>query len=98
MPNIEDLWDYEPLARPAGKRTVDKEPAEHDWPSRPASAEVFVDTKIFDKPAEPAVQPPASSLSLGSRSRAILRRGHTLSYAGLFLFTLVLYFRPYELF
>ncbi|MFL6229581.1 MAG: O-antigen ligase family protein [Pyrinomonadaceae bacterium] len=26
------------------------------------------------------------------------RRGHTLSFAGLFLFTVVLYFRPYELF
>ncbi|MDT4895767.1 MAG: hypothetical protein QOH25_844 [Acidobacteriota bacterium] len=26
------------------------------------------------------------------------RRGHALSFAGLFLFTLVLYFRPYELF
>ncbi|CAN5714353.1 hypothetical protein BH20ACI3_BH20ACI3_05180 [soil metagenome] len=27
----------------------------------------------------------------------IIKRGHTLSYAGLFLFTVVLYFRPYEL-
>ena len=98
MPNIEDLWDYEPLARPAGKRTVDKEPVEHDWPSHSTPAEVFVDTKVFDKPAEPPVQPPVVSPSIGSRGRAILRRGHSLSYAGLFLFTLVLYFRPYELF
>lgn len=28
----------------------------------------------------------------------ILKRGHALSFAGLFLFTFVLYFRPYELF
>jgi O-antigen ligase len=28
----------------------------------------------------------------------LLKRGHTLSYIGLFLFTVVLYFRPYELF
>ncbi|HET6647939.1 MAG TPA: hypothetical protein VFH01_11480, partial [Pyrinomonadaceae bacterium] len=28
----------------------------------------------------------------------IIKRGHALSYAGLFLFTIVLYFRPYELF
>ncbi|HYO91625.1 MAG TPA: hypothetical protein VEQ40_08315, partial [Pyrinomonadaceae bacterium] len=28
----------------------------------------------------------------------IFRRGHAISYAGLFLFTVVLYFRPYELF
>jgi putative inorganic carbon (HCO3(-)) transporter len=31
------------------------------------------------------------------RDSWIMRRGHTLSYAGLFLFTAVLYFRPYEL-
>ncbi|MBD0371764.1 MAG: O-antigen ligase family protein [Pyrinomonadaceae bacterium] len=30
--------------------------------------------------------------------RWIFRRGHAISYAGLFLFTVVLYFRPYELF
>lgn len=98
MPNIEDLWDYEPLARPAGKRTVDKEPVELDWPSRTTPAEVFDDAKVFDQPAQPPVQPPVVPLTLGSRGRAILRRGHTLSYVGLFLFTLVLYFRPYELF
>jgi len=28
----------------------------------------------------------------------VLKRGHALSFAGLFLFTFVLYFRPYELF
>jgi putative inorganic carbon (hco3(-)) transporter len=28
----------------------------------------------------------------------IIKRGHALSYAGLFVFTIVLYFRPYELF
>jgi len=31
------------------------------------------------------------------RDSWIIRRGHTLSFAGLFLFTIVLYFRPYEL-
>lgn len=28
----------------------------------------------------------------------VIRRGHTLSFIGLFLFTVVLYFRPYEMF
>jgi O-antigen ligase len=32
-----------------------------------------------------------------SRDSWIKRNGHTLSYVGIFLFTLVLYFRPYEL-
>lgn len=34
----------------------------------------------------------------GFKARWILKRGHALSYAGLFLFTVVLFFRPYELF
>lgn len=33
-----------------------------------------------------------------SKNSFILKRGHALSFAGLFLFTFVLYFRPYELF
>lgn len=40
-------------------------------------------------PSAPAVARPKAWL---------LKRGHALSYAGLFLFTFVLYFRPYELF
>ena len=93
MGNIEDLWDYEPLARPAGKGTADKDPAEQDWPSRSTSA-AELDATVFDKPAPPPVQ----SRPVSSLSRSILRRGHVISYVGLFLFTVVLYFRPYELF
>ena len=33
----------------------------------------------------------------GYKDRWILKRGHAISFAGLFLFTCVLYFRPYEL-
>lgn len=33
-----------------------------------------------------------------SRDRWLTRNGHNLTYAGIFLFTLVVYFRPYEMF
>lgn len=33
----------------------------------------------------------------GYKDQWILKRGHAISFAGLFLFTVVLYFRPYEL-
>ena len=97
MGNIEDLWDYEPLARPAGKGTAAKEPAEPEWPSR-ATPAAEPDEKIFDKPVAPPAQSPAVSPTPESLGRSILRRGHTISYVGLFFFTVVLYFRPYELF
>ena len=105
MPNIDDLWDYQPLVRRPGKGTVETEPAEDAWPAHPsaqspAPTPVPHDTRVFVAP--PVVAPPITprpvATSVGARSRAILRRGHTLSYVGLFLFTLVLYFRPYELF
>ena len=99
MPNIDDLWDYQPLVRRPGKGTVETEPAEDAWPAHSSQTAALNDTKVF---TPPAVAPPVASRpiasSVGARSRAILRRGHTLSYVGLFLFTLVLYFRPYELF
>ena len=47
-------------------------------------------------------QPAASTRSKPKREAKpenwIFRRGHAISYIGLFLFTVVLYFRPYELF
>ncbi|HEX3558969.1 MAG TPA: O-antigen ligase family protein [Pyrinomonadaceae bacterium] len=44
------------------------------------------------------VQPSPAPARAGKGPSWILKRGHALSYAGLFLFTAVLYFRPYELF
>ncbi len=42
--------------------------------------------------------PSASNRRAAKRETWIERRGHALSFAGLLLFTFVLYFRPYELF
>lgn len=44
----------------------------------------------------PPQEETAGTISIPQRFQ--LKRGHALSYAGLFLFTIVLYFRPYELF
>jgi O-antigen ligase len=40
----------------------------------------------------------AGAVPQASKDSLILKRGHALSFAGLFLFTFVLYFRPYEFF
>ncbi|CAN5865249.1 hypothetical protein BH18ACI4_BH18ACI4_16980 [soil metagenome] len=60
------------------------------WRSKnPTAQEVLIEEKI----------PPNGREHITPRSQeSRIKRGHALSYAGLFLFTIVLYFRPYELF
>jgi putative inorganic carbon (hco3(-)) transporter len=84
------ITDYEPVIRPRRTEGRSGEPADEIWsvPTAPADG---------NAPAvqnEPAVAGP-SSKALPPAPR---KRGHALTYAGLFLFTVVLYFRPYELF
>jgi O-antigen ligase len=84
------ITDYEPVIRPRRSEGRSNEPADEIWsvPTAPADG---------NEPAvqnEPAVAGPSSKPLRPAR----LKRGHALTYAGLFLFTVVLYFRPYELF
>lgn len=44
------------------------------------------------------VPSPSASSAVKKNGNWILKRGHAISYAGLFLFTAFLYFRPYEMF
>ncbi|MEO6394120.1 MAG: O-antigen ligase family protein [Pyrinomonadaceae bacterium] len=46
---------------------------------------------------EPSVGKPADEVKPEVTESWLVRRGHALTYIGIFLFTLVLYFRPYEL-
>lgn len=61
----------------------------------PPSSFVNADTGNPNRESATVRNPPTREAK--GRSK-LLRRGHTLSYLGLFLFTLVLFFRPYELF
>lgn len=67
--------------------------ADADWRPRPPAS---------TNTSPPAIVPSDSEQTdprVMKRERWILlRRGHLLSFAGLFLFTVLLYFRPYELF
>ena len=101
MSGKSDFVDYEPLRRP--RRPNEKE--SEDFPSRQPDAFPSELESKFTEPIEaeivsPSRQKPKSE----NRPPAVtdthwtLKRGHALSFAGLFLFTLWLYFRPYELF
>lgn len=89
----EDAW------RPVSASVAEGE----DWPD--TSAVVFPQTDFAVASKAPAVatlavaettRPNKKALKPLSKENWILRRGHAVSYAGLFLFTFVLYYRPYE--
>ncbi len=86
--NKELDYDYETL-RPSSRAKQ----ASKDW-----SDEAFK----FTPPTAAAVSPdlPAQSTkstAVSERSSVVVRKGHLFSYLGLFLFTVLVYFRPYEL-
>jgi probable O-glycosylation ligase (exosortase A-associated) len=113
MPYKPQSFDYEPVTR-RGARLPEKPEAveqpfgvskrqplsaaggDADWPTSDAN---------IQQPAHEETQSTLSSLEPSQsntpaikRERRALRRGHALSFVGLFLFTVVLYFRPYEMF
>src|SRR6476660_2050354 len=91
-----DFLDYEPIHRPrrslAGDHTSPEQTSEIN--PRPRQPIVSAD---FGVPTEKGRKRIAPAPTIGS-DWAILKRGHTLTFVGLFLFTFLVYFRPYELF
>ena len=93
MAKEESLADYEPVTNPRLKRVaagvgVGDEGShsfspEETAPGGPGGR--------GPRPARAGVRPSAGG-------GGALKRGHALSYAGVFLFTVILFFRPYELF
>src|SRR6266487_3852216 len=109
MPNNSELTDYERLNRPSGRSVREQPEAEGDWQKvRGAKANVGAKGRLSTSgfghpiPALAAGGIPRSSVASKSlpqvSERPVIKRGHALSYAGLFLFTFMVYFRPYELF
>lgn len=62
------------------------------------SAGPLASSSLFMEEGVTSVTAPAGVVARpGGRERGLVRRGHALSFAGLFLFTTLLYFRPYDL-
>jgi len=85
--------DYEPLTRSRGSKDDYEEKYSSDVGFQPD----FKSKKETEPTAFSATEsrPPASFQP--QPTKVIFRRGHALSTVGLFLFTFVLYFRPYEI-
>ncbi|MDX6693390.1 MAG: hypothetical protein QOF02_993 [Blastocatellia bacterium] len=102
--------DYESVVRSRPARWwEDEAQAETDWPAAPAADETDWPSPAAAKPdsetppalissTQPAPEVVAPALPKQQQLRSRLKRGHAFSYLGLFLFTFVVYFRPYELF
>jgi O-antigen ligase len=95
MPEKPHVNDYEPVTRSQSSRP-DGDSEKESWfgASRPHR-----DPDSAGDRAHSARQTPRLA-NAGSKqnTRPSLKRGHGVAFAGLFLFTFVVYFRPYELF
>lgn len=105
--------EHEPVTRRgrAGSRFAAEEfaaPPAHEFPA-PRFETDAEEARAFNeetpgKPRKPATNSSTESKPAETIARAekgdswIVKRGHLFSYIGIFLFTFVLYFRPYELF
>src|SRR5688572_5776291 len=100
MPVNPEALDYDGVF-PIRKRQIGGSDAENEaWPSS-AKSESFEDERApssaFVPPA--ADQPVAQSLGFAARTDHWLwRRGHGATFVLLFIFSVVLYVRPYEFF
>ena len=98
MPQKTNIGDYEPVT-PTGSSGAFAEADADRWSgtswSKPDSGSAWVDRvdAVRTRPTSPS-----AANDDQNRKKAVLKRGHTVSFAGLFLFSFVLYFRPYELF
>ncbi len=98
MPNTRYTEDYEPVTparwrNPGGSKTAAESVRPVPDAHEPRANDRVDEPEILDI----AVAPAAAPLAPETSERWSAKHGHLFSYLGLFLFTVVLYFRPYEL-
>jgi putative inorganic carbon (HCO3(-)) transporter len=95
MPFKPKIVDYEPVFPSRARRDSDFHAQPESWPSSD-KFDSFDNPAI--KPAAPVNEEAANNTTLLTTSADWIRRkGHTISFSALFVFTIILYFRPYEL-
>ncbi|HEX8131701.1 MAG TPA: O-antigen ligase family protein [Pyrinomonadaceae bacterium] len=101
MLNKHTPTDYDPVKPSSARaRTANAAREDDDAPGdafRPAGGATANGTGR-EATTENAEETPAVAADPPTGRRYALKRGHLFTYFGLFLFTVVLYFRPYELF
>ncbi len=103
MPNKFELQDYEPVTRTSRSRGSELHVSEDESlrvrPAEDFKTAVELQDEHSNARAFHAVQEKKGSKgeALAPAKGTFLKRGHALTYAGVFLFTLIVFFRPYEL-
>ena len=90
MPGKEKFWDYEPISAGRARPLADAESTN--------STGFFADP--FSEPKDTAqteTEPPEEFPVTKENTNWLVRRGHAISFIGIFLFTIAVYLRPYEL-
>ncbi len=90
-----DALDYESVV-PARSGGRESDAQIDTWPSS-GKFKSFDDDHSIAPATSINKQKPANPTLLTRSGDWLRRRGHTLSFCGLFLFSIILYFRPYEL-
>ncbi len=88
--------DYEPVTRSPRARTWESEPEEAWLPRSSNNSSLDMQDEVEE--AEAPLPRPTSTRRKAQRSTqpSLLKRGHAIAYAGLFLYIAAVYFRPYE--
>jgi O-antigen ligase len=98
MSDKSDFVDYEPLNNPRPHKRGEDVGIRQRVSAVSNSAEVSDHREWFDRklnPGEPQIA--NSAVSRISEGSAALKRGHFISFIGLYLFTVLVFVRPYEL-
>jgi O-antigen ligase len=90
-----DALDYEGVFPSRAARGRENAAPIEVWPS--AEKQKSFDDDVVAVPTPPVQQKETDASFMTRSGNWLRRRGHTLSFAALFLFSIILYLRPYEL-
>ena len=90
------MFEYEPVAPPRARRGAREDEPESGWSDAFGREADSPDQKFGADGGGGRDSNAAAVARTRGGGGGLLKRGHSLVYAGLFLFTFVLYFRPYE--
>jgi hypothetical protein len=95
------IFDYEPVTRSGRARSSQQQNAQvtESWPTREEKVEQLSSHLDEGKAIGPDGEPLLTPAPVASKAESwSMRRGHAICFAGLFLYTLVIYYRPADIF